>query len=74
MDNALAARRLSAALGRKIAPEDIEYVFNSYVSLGDGGVYRLYAGNVCYAGRGVWMKNGREWLEAWEEKNVPRPL
>ena len=73
MDNALAARRLSAALGRKFAPEDVERLIDGYVRAGRK-IYCLYAGNACYVGNGVWMKNGREWVEAWDDKNVPQPL
>ena len=75
MDNALAARRLSAALGRKVSPDEIAFIGErGLVSLASGKAYTLFAGNACYAGNGLWMKNGREWAEAWEEKNIPRPL
>ncbi len=79
MDKSLAARRLSAALGRKISPEEVEYVQGSYVCLGPGKVFKLYAGNACFipggkSGEPVWMKNGELWERAWDEKNIPRPL
>jgi hypothetical protein len=74
VDKALAAARLSAALGERIRPEDIEHVEGSMVLLGPGKGYELYAGNACYAGNGRWFKNGRPWGRAGQERNVPRPL
>jgi hypothetical protein len=74
MDDVKAAARLSAALGRKIRPEDVEYVHDAYVCLGPGKIYELYAGNACYAGDGHWWKNGTPWEKAGEERNEPRPL
>ena len=74
MDNALAARRLSAAIGRKITADQIDFIEGNYVCLVGGKVYALYAGNACYAGDGLWMKNGAEWHEARDGKNIPRPL
>lgn len=74
MDRALAARRLSAALGRKVTADDIDFIEGNYVCLVGGKVYALYAGNACYAGNGLWMKNGREWRDAWENGTEPRDL
>ncbi len=74
MDEVKAAARLSAALGRKIEPRDIDFVHGSYVSLGPGRIFELYQGNACYAGDGRWFKNGRPWDKAGDERNVPRPL
>ena len=74
MDEVKAAARLSAALGRKIDPGDIDFVHGSYVSLGPGQVLKLYAGNAAYAGNGQWFKNGRPWERVWDDRNVPRPL
>ncbi len=79
MDTIKAAARLSAALGRKIRPEDVEHVTASYVILhprdGERQVFELFGGNACYAGgTGVWWKNGQVWEKAHEERNVPRPL
>lgn len=39
MDKRLAAQRLSATLGERITEEDVEYVHESYVRLGDEKVY-----------------------------------
>jgi hypothetical protein len=60
----LAARRLSAALGRKVAPEDIEEVFQEYVRLTSGQTVALLAGNAAYLGNGEYMKNGKAWPDA----------
>jgi hypothetical protein len=37
MTPALAARRLSGALGRKVAPDDIDFVHGNFVRLKAGG-------------------------------------
>jgi hypothetical protein len=68
----LAARRLSAALGRKVASDEIEFVHGSFVGLKSGDVLELYAGNAAYVGDGVWMKNGAVWADAWTEGATPR--
>lgn len=85
MDKALAARRLSAALGRKITEDDIEFVQSDFVCLGPGEGYMLLAGNACYVPSKIgksgverepfYMKNGRPWLNVYEdESNIPRDL
>lgn len=74
MDETKAAARLSAALGERVRPEDVEHVSGSFVVLRSGKGYELYAGNAAYTGNGVWMKNGRPWERAGQERNVPRPL
>jgi hypothetical protein len=71
----LAARRLSAAIGRKVTPDDVAgVVLGEYVSLTSGETFKLYAGNAAYCGNGLWMKNGKPWDNAWEEGQEPRRL
>jgi hypothetical protein len=82
VDKTLAARRLSAALGRKVAPEDVQDVFEDQRGTtvcvkAEGGSYAifpLYAGNVTYRGEGTWMKNGHELHEDWFDTNELRPV
>jgi hypothetical protein len=61
MDHALAARRLSAALGKKITADDVEYVVGDVVCLGPGKIFILAKSNtVLVDGRtGTWMRNGK---------------
>ena len=89
MDKPLAARRLSAGLGRKIALEDIEDVIENnlgtFVTVKTEGLpwleftwpfatFALYAGNVVSQGKGTYMKNGRELDADWFDTNELRPL
>lgn len=67
MNRELAARKLSAALGRKVAVEEITDLCpdlfsqkHTYVALGDKG-YFLQGGNTAYIpGEYIYMRNGRE--------------
>jgi hypothetical protein len=64
MTPALAARRLSGALGVKVAAVDIALVSDddSLVHLASGDVYVLAAGNAAYkGGTGEWFRNGKSW-------------
>ena len=59
-ERALAARRLSGGLGRKISPDEIRYANgHGIVELADGTVYSLAGGNRVYIGDGKWMRNGK---------------
>jgi hypothetical protein len=90
VDSALAARRLSGALGRKVTPEDVEDIQTPYDGLTVVTVkadrlpwlqspwpfasFSLWAGNL--ASDGVrWIKNGRDVdRDSLDEVGGPRPL
>jgi len=55
----LAARRLSGALGRKVAADAVVFVADDLVQLADGSVFALGPSNCGYVGAGVWYRNGR---------------
>jgi hypothetical protein len=62
MDEQKIARRLSGALGRKVAAEDIDVVHGENVVLKDGTYAGLLKGNVAYTG-GRWWRNGQQLTE-----------
>lgn len=74
MDEALAARKLSGALGKRITAEEIEYVVvldgGPRFGLRDGRVGRLYPGNMATISGDDWdglnFCNGRQ-VADWEE-------
>ncbi|ADB76166.1 hypothetical protein [Geodermatophilus obscurus] len=77
MDETTAAARLSAAIGRKIDPAEVEHVEGAFVILRPlpRRIYQLHAGNVAYEGdAAMWWRNGRPWERAGDERNTPRPL
>jgi hypothetical protein len=49
MDHALAARRLSAALGKRIDPADIAAIHGDLVALKSGEGYTIKPGNGAFA-------------------------
>jgi hypothetical protein len=64
MTPALAARRLSGALGVKVVPDDIAHISDddAMVTTTGGDVYAVAAGNAAYkAGTGEWFRNGKPW-------------
>ncbi len=60
MDNETAARRLSAALGKRIDAEHIVYTADGTVMTADA-VYSLAGGNVAYEAGAGWWRNGKRW-------------
>jgi hypothetical protein len=63
MRKELAARRLSAALGKKIDEDDVIFAADDGTLLVGDQVYALVKGNAAYVGNGEWMKNGRPWVD-----------
>ncbi len=61
MDNEQAARRLSAALGRRIDAEDIAYADDGGTVMTATGAFALAGGNVAYEPGVGWWRNGRRW-------------
>ncbi len=61
-DHEQAARRLAAALGRRIDAEDIVFADDGGTILtADGGVFALCGGNACYEPGVGWRRNGKPW-------------
>ncbi len=63
-DKVLAARRLSAALGRSFSADDIQHVLGedeSFLILNDDSTITLAGGNAAYIGNDQWVKNGKPW-------------
>ena len=74
MNKPLAARRLSAALGTPISPDDLDVVYdNKLLRLTDGRCFSLAGGNAAYMGDGKWFKNGKLWNIQPHEKIRPLP-
>ncbi len=71
----LAARRLSAALGRRVEPEDVQYLSSDckLVRLKGDLVFMLSGGNTAYCGDGVYMRNGKPWDQSSYDGGL-RPL
>ncbi len=62
MDNEQAARRLAAALGRRIVAEDIVFADDGGTILtADARVYVLGGGNAVYEPGKGWRRNGKPW-------------
>ncbi len=78
-----AARRLSAAIGGSVSPDNIAYLAKdeSLVVLKEGvdllgekhTTFSLAGGNAAYVGDGQWYKNGKPWTIAHGEKIRPLP-
>ncbi|CAN5120489.1 hypothetical protein BH20ACT8_BH20ACT8_09730 [soil metagenome] len=60
MDNEQVARRLSAALGRRIDAEDIMFADGGIVMTATG-VFSLCGGNACFEAGVGWWRNGKRW-------------
>ncbi len=60
-DHEQAARRLSAALGRRIDAEDVVFADGGGAVLTADGVFALCGGNACYEAGTGWWRNGKQW-------------